>query len=613
MTVTSAGVGAGAPPTDPSALAGAVGGAPAPTAPLRAQARPLPSITLACLLAALATACTSWPAERRDADLVVVGAGIAGLAAALEAAEGGASVIVLDSNSVGGGHAVLAGGFSLVGTPLQAARGYRDDPELAIRDILAWGEDADPWWVRRYVEGSRTEVHDWLVAKGVEFAMILPSVEDSVPRFHFPRGAAASAVLPMLREALAHERIAFAWNQEVTRLRRRSNGAIAGVEARDLRSGRRLVLRAPAVVIATGGFESNDEMVRANWPTGQAVPRPLYVGSGEFATGTGIGLATAAGAALTRMDRQLVYVTGMPNPRDPTGRRGLLVQNAAGIMVGVDGRRFVDETAASKAIESLVLSRSPPSYWLVFDTPGRAQLMIRGGPWVDARTVAGEIMNNPALVKSAASIRELAQATRLPEAALAATIARWNDAVAAGADVDFGRFGPGVAARTPAPLATPPYYAIELFPMTRKSMGGIAIDHEARALDAGGQPVPGLYAAGEVTGVAGINGSHGGSGTFLGPSLLIGRIAGRTASAAVATPGSPPPDSPDVVATADPRPLAERVAQPRPGFWHFAQVHRLVQERATACTECHDDTWPAAPAQTRTQRLAQLGSCRRCH
>lgn len=577
------------------------------------HAAPVRRTFLACALALLAGACTTWPGAQRDADLIVVGAGIAGLAAALEAADAGARVVVLDANSVGGGHAVLAGGFSLVGTPLQAQKGYHDDPEVAIRDILAWGENADPWWVRRYVEGSRREVHDWLVARGVTFAMILPSAEDSVPRFHFPRGAAASAVLPMLREALGREPIAFAWNHEATRLLL-GRGRVTGVVARDLRSGRMLTLRAPAVVIATGGFESNDQLVRTHWPTGQAVPQPLYVGSGEFATGGGLALATAAGAALTRLDRQLVYVTGMRNPRDPTGRRGLLVQNAAAIMVDQAGRRFVNEAAPSKAIESLVLSRSPPSYWLVFDAASRSQLMIRGGPWLDARTIAAEIMPDPALVKQADSLEALAGAAGLPPAAFAATVARYNESLAQGRDADFARFGPNVAGRLPPPLATPPYYAIELHPMTRKSMGGIAIDHDARALDEQQRPVPGLYAAGEATGVAGINGSHGGAGTFLGPSLLIGRIAGRTAAADVApVAGAPPPVLPPAADPADARELAERIGAPRAGYWHFAQLHRLVLARNETCSTCHDESFPPAPATTRAQQLAQVRSCSRCH
>ncbi len=576
-------------------------------------------VHLAAALAVVAAGCVGPPAGNRHADVIVIGAGIAGLAAALEAAEAGAQVLVIDSNSVGGGHAVLASGFSFVGTPLQEKMGYHDDVELAIRDILAWGEDADPWWVRRYVEGSRPEVHDWLAARGVDFAMILPNPEDSVPRFHLARGAAASAVLPMLRDALRNERIGFLWNREVTELLRDGRG-VTGVSIRDLRSGRQASLRAAAIVLATGGFESNDALVRENWPVDRKVPEPLYVGSGEFARGSGLHLATAAGAALERMDRQLVYVTGLRNPRDPSGRRGLLVLNPAAIMVDAGARRFINEAAPSKEIEAVVLSRSPPGYWLVFDEVARAQLMIRGGPWLDSKVIGNEIMDDPSLVSRADDLPALAAAAGLPADALAATVARYNDFVKQGRDDDFGRFGVPAGSRPPPALAKAPFYAIRLYPMTRKSMGGIAIDHDARALDAQRRPISGLYAAGEATGIAGLNGSHGGSGTFLGPSLLMGRIAGRTAAAdAARTAGSSSlispslPMPPSAATAADPQALVGRLVQEQPGFWHFTQVHRLVLERELACGNCHDTTWPPGPAFTREQQLAQVASCKRCH
>lgn len=301
--------------------------------------------------------CTPGEPGPPRTDVIVVGAGMAGLAAAIEAAAGGARVTVLDSNSVGGGHAILASGFSLVGTPLQERMGYRDDVEAAIADILAWGEDADPWWVRHYVEASRPEVHDWLVARGVQFAMILPNPEDSIPRFHLPRGAAAGAALPVLREALANERISFIWNHEVSGLLRDASG-VSGIRARDLRSGGQLELHASAVILATGGFESNDRLVREHWPAARAVPDPLYVGAGHFATGGGLQLASDAGAALVRMDRQLVYVTGMPDPRDAAGRRGLLVLNPAAIMVDGSGRRFIDEEGSLRSAVRRCADRS---------------------------------------------------------------------------------------------------------------------------------------------------------------------------------------------------------------------------------------------------------------
>jgi hypothetical protein len=151
-------------------------------------------------------------------------------------------------------------------------------------------------------------------------------------------------------------------------------------------------------------------------------------------------------------------------------------------------------------------------------------------------------------------------------------------------------------------------------------MGGLVIDHQARVLGGAGQQIRGLFAAGEVTGVAGINGSHGGSGTFLGPSVLTGRIAGRSAAELAVGPGkSSPPATP---ATEPTTPVTVRrtavdlpalLAVQREGYWHFTQSHTLVVERKDACEGCHQGPWPPGPATTREQRLVQLDSCTRCH
>jgi predicted oxidoreductase len=564
-----------------------------------------------------------------DADVIVIGAGIAGLAAALEASDSGASVLILDRNSVGGGHAVMAGGLFLVDTPLQKAKGIEDSPELAWRDLVDWGEDPDPAWGQRYVRESRAEVHDWLVALGVEFAMLLPAPgETSVPRFHFTRGTAVNVVVPMMRALLDRPTVRLAGNHEVTGLEVMSGGH--QVIARDTRTGKSIRFRAPAVVLATGGFENDLERVRKNWLPGVAAPQVLLAGASHFADGSGLELVQAAGGAVANLHRQTIFVTGFPNPRDPEGRRGLLAQNAAAIFVDASGKRFMDESAPRKALENTVLALPGQSYWMIFDDRGSRRLFVRGAPWLNRETVAAEILDNPALVSRAGDLSALAAAAGLPADALKATVQAFNTAVAAGSDDEFGRFGRGSADRSPAPIVEPPFYAMRLYPMTRKSMGGIVIDGQARILDPQGRPVPGLLAAGEATGVAGINGSHGGSGTFLGPSVLTGRIAGRGAAAATGTGRAPRtadgpsgahdrqnaagrPGGPDAAPAAGADLLAGLLANPREGYWHFEQAHRLVQERGEDCASCHRDGWSVGPAESPQEKRVQLESCTRCH
>ncbi len=560
-----------------------------------------------------------------DADVIVIGSGIAGLSAALEAGAAGQSVLVLDANSVGGGHAVKAGGFALVGTPLQEKKGFNDSPEIAARDLLAWGEDADPDWVRRYVAGSRTEVHDWLTGFGVRWGFILDSPEHSVPRFHFASGSALNVVVPMMRAAFARVNLDFRWNTEATSLTGK-NGAVRGVRIRDLRTGLEGELRAPAVIIATGGWQSDLAFVRREWPASVPAPLRLYAGAGHFATGSGIGLGQQAGAATTRMDHQVIFASGIPDPRDPTGTRALQTQNPSAIWVNASGRRFISEKAPSKLADAAVLQQSPATHWLIFDADGLRTLRIRDAVWL-GNPAGMEPLKAAGLIRQADSLAALAAEAGLPETALEATVQRWNAAVVAGHDAEFGRFnsaGPDPTARA---VEKAPFYAIQLFPMTRKSMGGLAIDADARVIDAAGRPVRGLYAAGEVTGMAGINGRYGGEGTFLGPSVFLGRIAGRTVSGgrsalrldprAVSAPTTVQVSTDTTyragAITVPAGALPQLITAQRAGYWHFEVAHRIVLERGLDCTACHTPVWPTIPATSTAQRQLQLNACRTCH
>lgn len=559
-----------------------------------------------------------------DADVIVIGAGIAGLSAALEASAAGRTVLLIDANSVGGGHAVKAGGFALVGTPLQAKKGYRDSPEIAARDLLAWGEDADAEWVHRYVTASRNDVHDWLAGFGVRWGFILDTPEHSVPRFHFANGAALNVVVPMMRAAFADPNVRFHWNTEAISLVN-SNGAVRGVRVRELRTGLQRDLVAPAVIIATGGWQNDLAFVRREWRDDVPAPSRLYSGAGYFATGTGIRLAQAVGAATTRMDRQVTFTTGIPDPRAPGGTRALLGQNPSAIWVDSNGRRFINEAGPSKLADRTVLGLTPATHWLVFDADGLRTLRIRDAVWL-GNPQGIEPLTQAGLIDQADSIPALAIATGLPETALESTVQRWNAAVLAGEDHDFARFAPGRPDPAARALRKAPFYALQLFPMTRKSMGGLAIDANTRVLDQAGRPIPGLYAAGEVTGVAGINGSYGGEGTFLGPSVYLGRLAGRAATSSETIgriPQAVPPLAKATVSadpayrkqaiTVPPDALTRLTGATRPGYWHFEEAHRVVLERALDCTACHTPSWPTVAAATAAQRQEQLNVCGTCH
>jgi len=583
-------------------------------------------LALACLF--LLSGCNGEP-RPTDADVLVIGGGIAGLSAALEASATGAQVLVIETSSVAGGHAIKAGGLALVGTPLQERKGFNDTPDMAYRDLMAWGEDPNPEWVRLFVDSARREIHDWLADFGVKFTILIDTPEDTVPRFHFAGGGATRVVVPMLREAVARTNLNFVMNAEAQHLSVIED-ELFQLQIRDSRTGAHRQYIAPAVVIATGGFQSNLDLVRENFrtdtPALPTAPELLLIGSGQYATGAGLQLGQDVNAQLTRMDRQVMFVNGLADPRDP--QRGLTADNPAAIRVTADGRRFVNEAADSKSLESAVMSLDRRMHWLVFDSSGRKQLRIRGAVWLSRDTLASEILGNPKVTHRANTIAALATAAGLPAGPLQATLERYNNMVETGEDLDFGRFDSLSKKTVPKiqTIATPPFYAIRLLPMTRKSMGGLAIDINAQVTGPDDQPIAGLFAAGEATGVAGINGSHGGSGTFLAPSVLTGRIAGRNAAASVQyansalrsgdpapSPSFAPAKTENSIPLMSADDLRALLKSERAGYWHWARSHATVLERELACTDCHSRDWPTMPAMTTNQELLKLDSCIRCH
>ncbi|HXJ75832.1 MAG TPA: FAD-binding protein, partial [Candidatus Dormibacteraeota bacterium] len=388
-------------------------------------------------------------------------------------------------------------------------RHIADSPDLAIRDFLTHGGDANPDWVRLYARDSNREVYDWLDALGVGWSGLFPLMPgNSVQRQHSAKERGVGLISPIYRECLRWTNIHFVWNTKVTSLLI-EGGQVRGVRGVGLRNGMTNDFRSQSVVLATGGFESNLELVRQHWPTvlpGLAGGAKVLLGSGINSLGSGLEVATGGGAALTNLDHQLFYSTGLVDPRDPSGRRGLNSFNAESIWVNAQGLRFVREFAGRVpdfgGSVPAVLRQAQATYWSVFDAKGRAAFFVSGSGWDDTNSVQRELFANPkmsAWVKQADSIAGLAQATGLPADALEKSVRRWNEMLAAGEDTEWQRFGRSDTNR-PSPIVTPPFCAVQYFPLSRKSMGGVAVDLSCRVLDRRGQPIPNLYAVGELAG-----------------------------------------------------------------------------------------------------------------
>jgi uncharacterized protein len=558
--------------------------------------------------------------QHEKPDVVIVGAGIAGLSAALEAARAGASVLVVEMSTVGGGHAILSNGaVCIIGTPLQESKKVDDSPALAQKDFLARGEDNDTHWVSAYVRDSREWLYDWLTGLGVSFEGLVRPPGNSVPRLHLARGKGLGLVEPIYRACLSHTNIRFLWATVAEELIV-GKGLITGVRVRDLRRRTRRNLNARHVIVATGGFQSNLKAVLENWPSDLPKPTRLLAGAAHSAMGSGHDLVRRVNGSVSRLDHQWNYVLGLPDPRDPGRAHGLAAFNFNAIWVNTEGKRFTQEFGDEKLGLRALLNQPGRTYWNVFDQNGKDGFSITLAGWENSGEVRRLVYETPGVVVTADSLDNLAAAMSVPASNLKATVSRYNDLAAQGVDLDFNAFGEKTFPK-PKPIDTPPFYAARFFPITRKSMGGVDVDLDCRVLDTSGKPIPGLYAVGEVTGFGGINGKAALEGTFLGPGIYMGRIAGRTVTEQLASLARPQPRTPVVSspATFDDteclrcHDVIKDVAQRRAGYWHYEQSHAKVLARRYACSSCHGDLFPRRAAAHRLDKSAVVRYCRACH
>jgi uncharacterized protein len=580
------------------------------------------AITLSVGAVALGSPAHIAQQKQEPVDVLIIGAGISGLSAALETARGGASVLVVDMSTVGGGHAILSNGaVSIAGTPLQEQQKIADSATLAEKDFLARGEDNDRRWVAAYVRDSREWLYDWLTDLGVSFQGLARPAGNSVPRLHLTRGKGLGLVEPIYLACLRHPNIRFQWATMAADLIIR-NGRVTGVRVRNLRRRTREDLVARNVIVATGGFQSNLKTVLANWPAELPKPPRLLLGAAHSATGSGHDLVRPANASVSRLDHQWNYVLGLPDPRDPSRTRGLAAFNFNAIWVNADGTRFTQEFGDEKLGLRALLDQPGGTYWNVFDEKGKDGFSITLAGHENLGEVRRLVYETPGVVLKADSLDDLAMAMRVPPASLRATVSRYNELTKQGIDLDFQAFGEKTFPK-PKPIDTPPFYAAQFFPLTRKSMGGVDVDLNCRVLDKAGRAIPGLFAVGEVTGFGGINGKAALEGTFLGPSIYMGRIAGRRIAQDMGRPraadGDRPPPSvsaqngfsdSDCLKCHD---VAKDVKQQRPGYWHYEQSHGKALSRQYACSSCHGDLFPYRASFHRLDRGSIVAYCRACH
>jgi flavocytochrome c len=472
--------------------------------------------------------------KRVETDVVILGSGGAGLAAAIEARQAGARVTIAEkADTLGGTSIISGGGCFIVGTPLQASQGIHDTPDDAFDDWVAWGQGtADEAWARFYIEHSLHDLYFWAENLGVHWADLKFQEGNRVHRWHRPANNGLGLTTALIKAVKACGVTDILTRAEATKLLRQ-DGRVRGIHAIQVETGDELEIHGQTVVVATGGFNSNLDMIHDVRPDLKG--HRILEGSGLGATGAGHRMVRELGGYLTHMDHIWFYVYATPDYRDPRERRGLVFRQTPGyIWINHQGQRFHNESLTGGASASpALMAQNPPYAWAIVDTPMTAAMEVadpyyRQGAEV-RRDKIQELLDHSPYICKAASLDDLGRQMGVDVPTFLATVAKYNQACADGLEreLEFGK-----ALNLSKAFDTPPFYAIQLFPLARKNFGGIRTDLHCRVLNRHFEPILGLYGAGEACGMAGghINGRAGLEGTMLGPSIFSGRVAGAWAA-----------------------------------------------------------------------------------
>ncbi|MFN2617678.1 MAG: FAD-binding dehydrogenase [Thermoleophilaceae bacterium] len=525
-------------------------------------------------------------------DVVVVGAGIAGLVTTLELLEHGRSVVLLDRcrpSELGGLAREAFGGMFMVDTPEQRRSGIHDDVELATEDWLrvAGFEPEDVWprrWAEEYVARSRDEVGGWLREHGVRFFPAVNWAErgvwgdgNSVPRFHLTWGTGRGLVDAVWGAIERHPRrrsLDLRFRSRVSELLE-DGGRVSGCRVVSEDGGPELELFADSVVVAAGGVGGNLELVRREWPQDLgSPPEQLLMGSHYYADAAMHEEVKRIGGNITHISRMWNYADAVRHPRPRRPLHGVkLIPPRSGLVLDPSGRRYGPAPVMPAFDARFALERMSEDErwysWVVCNWKiARRELDVSGSehnPHLrerrPVRFVASVLLGKPSLVRyfadkcpdfvTAGSLPELA--VRMGEVTgdgaldadlMADEVRRYDATIERGKslfnDDQLRRIAQlrnwrGDRFRTArfqkiVDERAMPLLAIRLQPMARKSLGGIQTDLGCRVLRPDGRPIPGLYAAGEAAGFGGggLHGKRSLEGTFLGACVLTGRVAART-------------------------------------------------------------------------------------
>jgi len=493
--------------------------------------------------------------QTKDVDVVIIGAGGAGMTAAITAAQAGKSVVIVEAAAIVGGNTSRAtGGMNAAATSVQKdvefaqeakllagiekakaypelaelvatvekqyedwkanPEGYFDTPELFVLDTMVGGYCKNNIDLVTTLANGGADAIDWLATLPTPLTLTMVGTLSgaSVNRAHKAVNAegkmvnVGSYMVPLLEENCKNLGVEILTETKATEIIM-ADGAATGIKA--VSGDTTYTINAKSVILASGGFGGNLDMVVEN----KAELAGFVSTNGATIDGSGIEMAIAAGAATVDMEQIQIHPTVYVNPE--TGATSLVTESIRGdgaICVNQEGVRFVNEDETRDVVSAAVLEQTGGYAWVIFD-----QKMYDA-----SATYAGYVSKGMCAASEGLSLADLAAAIGVDAATLEATITTWNAAVTAGKDEEFGR-------NAFKNTLDETYYAVKINPGIHHTMGGVVINTNTEVLTAEGTAIDNLYAAGEVTG--GVHGANRLGGNAVADIVVFGRIAGAAAAA----------------------------------------------------------------------------------
>jgi fumarate reductase flavoprotein subunit len=442
-------------------------------------------------------------------DVVVIGGGNAGLAAAVEASGRGAKVILLEKMPALGGNSIRSGGaFNAVDPVRQKAQGIEDSTQKHYEQTLAGGDNkGDPELVRTLTEGAPKALA-WLEGMGMKFDDKVFTVLGALwPRSHAAIEPVGTGYIKTLKGVADKNKVQILLDDRASQIIR-ENGRVTGVVAEG-KDGKRIRYNAKkGVVLATGGFAANKEMRQQYDPK---ITPNLGTTNHPGATGDGIVMATAIGADLVGMEYIQMLPLGDPKTGALDGWVGMNVEDY--IFINKAGSRFVSEAERRDVMTQALIKQPDQFMYIVCDAHSMPTPQTKNS----FNQTAEECVKRGSAF-SADTIEALAGKIGVDPAAFRKTVDEYN----AGIDAKNDPFGKDLLGQK---LDKAPFYASPRVPTVHHTMGGVKINAQAQVIDVAGKVIPGLFAAGEVTG--GIHGTNRLGGNALADTIVFGRIAGQ--------------------------------------------------------------------------------------